>query len=118
MLTSEFIVEDKLREGGLRTLSIPTARKPPTPEARELAAWKIPKRSARSEGLYQTSVSCQREFEYKGRMNQQEKYMTQVGTTPASGIPRKKRDVSKPAAFLVAEMAQTMVPNKSMIRGK
>ena len=51
------------------TRSMPTARNPPTPDAKEFAAWKIPILKARSEGLYQKL-----------------KYIIDVGTTPASGI--------------------------------
>ena len=75
------------------TLSMPTARKPPTPEARAFAAWKIPIRNARSVGLYQKL-----------------KYMMVVGTTPASGIPRKKRAVRRPSMFFTADIVMTMVP--------
>ena len=44
--------------------------------------------------------------------------MTQAGTTPASGIPRKKRAVSKPAAFVQAAIDITMMPQRIMTVGK
>jgi hypothetical protein len=82
-------------------LSIPIARKPPTPDASEFAAWKMPILHARSDGLYQN-----------------EKYMIQAGTTPLSGIPRKNLAVNNPAAFFTALILATTIPNPIMIHGK
>jgi hypothetical protein len=44
--------------------------------------------------------------------------MTQAGTTPASGIPRKKRAVRSPGAFLTAAMHMTIIPHVTMTIGK
>ena len=58
-------------------------------------------RYARSVGLYQKL-----------------KYMMHAGTNPDSGMPRKKRAVSKPAAFFVAAIHMTTVLQMVMITGK
>jgi protein involved in ribonucleotide reduction len=69
--------------------------------AAAFALWNIAIRRARSEGLYHM-----------------EKYITQAGTTPASGTPRKKRPVRSPVASLTAAKHMDTVPKRTITVGK
>lgn len=94
------------KSGGKRgrvfsTLDTPIARNPPTPDAREFAAWNTPILQALSLGLYQN-----------------EKYMMDAGTTPLSGMPRKNRAARNPGGPLTVEMHATTVPKRHMTIGK
>lgn len=70
-------------------------------EARELKLWKTAMRNALSDGLYHI-----------------EKYIMLADTIPASGIPRKKRAMSNPAAVLHAAMQMTIVPKRKQAIGR
>ena len=99
---------------------MPFARKPPTPEAIAFEAWKIPIRSARSEGLYQklkyiTTMSSSAHALVHGVSNMD---ILHAGTTPLSGRPRKNLVAKRPAAFCTAPMHIAMPPNPSMMNGK
>jgi hypothetical protein len=58
-------------------------------------------RNALSEGLYHM-----------------EKYMMHDGTTAASGMPRKKRAVNKPAGLLTPTTESTIAPQMTIMIGK
>jgi len=80
---------------------MPLAMNGETAEASAFAEWKTAILKALSDGLYHI-----------------EKYMTQAGTTPASGMPRKNRAVRRPAAFLVPAMLITIIPQTINTHGK
>ena len=97
----------------------PTAMNPPTPEARAFAAWKIPIRRARSDGLYQN----EKYIKHAGTCMWSAYTLTkgfafQIHTTPDSGTPRKNRAASSPEAFLTAAIQQTTVPKATIMHGK
>lgn len=85
----------------LLTLLIPRAANPETARARAFALWKKPNLIARSVGLYQKL-----------------KYITQQGTTPASGTPSMNRATNKPALDFTAAIDITITPQRTIIRGK
>lgn len=109
-------------------LLIPFAKKPPTPLAIALAAWKTPMRKARSEGLYQklkyllttarfNECYCSRSEAGKTG-HRVATYKTHVGTTPLSGTPRKNLVTRRPEEFCVAPTQAAIPPKRTMMHGK
>lgn len=78
----------------------------------------MPIRSALSDGLYQNEkyMTAHRQHYLNGVL--QDSCSLQAGTTPDSGIPRKNRVASRPAAFWAAPMHIAIPPNPTMMSGK